>query len=463
MSTLRKMGAAAASTALALGTGFGAPTAAGGGTVLADASNCTLNNVGAAPSQQTPWEISTAGALTNWTGEPLTGAGVTVAVVDTGITNANKQIPVSGGAVLNGETSTGYAADDDGHGTMVASIIGARPVGDGESGMVGIAPGVKLLSMREAGCQATAGNTEDAMADAINEAVDKKADVINISQDGYDPDPKLHDAVVNAYDHGVVVVTSAGNQGDRDTTDNNGKDYGVNPPTYPASYQPYVLAVGAIDNYDSVPTFSEKGTTANPFVGVVAPGVQVEALLPSGKMVVDDGTSFAAPFVAAEAALIIQEYDWTHTSDRVAARAYEVMKIIEDTADGDGSYSLSAGWGEAQISYALTKVKASSTPSGDNQDLVSETASGGFGTVYGLPVKMYGAGPNKDGSASSAGTTGNRIVAKPYVAAASDKTAQSQQRWAYIALIIGLVTAAVTLGGAAVARDAARRRRTVEP
>lgn len=460
MSTLKKAGAAAASTALALGTGFAAPAAAGGGTVLADASNCTMNTVSAAANQDKPWEISTAGSLTNWTGEPLTGTGVTVAVVDTGIKDADKQLPVTGGAVLNGET--GYDADDDGHGTMVASIIGARQVGDGESGMVGIAPGVNLLSMREAGCQATAGNTEDAMADAINEAVSKKADVINISQDGYDPDQKLYDAVVNAYNHGVVVVTSAGNQGDRDTTDNNGKDYGVNPLTYPASYQPYVLAVGAIDAYDSVPTFSEKGTTANPFVGVVAPGVQVEALLPNGKLVVDDGTSFAAPYVAAEAALIIEEYDWTHKADRVAARAYEVMKIIEDTADGDGSYSLTSGWGEAQISYALTKVKASSTPGGDDQDLVSQTGTGAFGPVYGLPVKMYGAGPNKDGLASSAGATGNRIVAKPYVAAASDKTAQSQQRWAYIALIIGFVVAAVTLGGAAVARDAGRRRRAVE-
>ena len=458
MSTLKKVGAAAASTALALGTGFAAPAVAAGGTVLADASNCTLNNVTAASGEQTPWEISAAGALTNWSGEPLTGAGVKVAVVDTGIA-PGKQLSVGGGAVLNGETKTGDAADDDGHGTMVASIIGAKPAGDGESGMVGIAPGVELLSMREAGCQATAGNTEDAMAQAIDQAVAQDADVINISQDGYDPDATLRAAVVNAYNHGVVVVTSAGNQGDRDTTDSGGTEYGVNPPTYPASYQPYVLAVGAVDQYDSVPTFSEKGTSANPFVGVVAPGVGVEALLPSGKLAVDDGTSFAAPYVAAEAALIIQEYGWTHTSDRVAARAYEVMKIIEATADGEGSYSLSAGWGEAQISYALTKVKASSSPSGVDLSLVSGTAPGSFGPIYGLPVKMYGAGPNKDGAASSAGSTTDRIVAKPYVAAAADKTAQSQQRWAYIALIIGLVVAAVTLGGAAVARDTARRRR----
>jgi hypothetical protein len=299
------------------------------------------------------------------------------------------------------------------------------------------------------------------MAQAINQAVADGADVINISQDGYDPDDPLRAAVVNAYNHGVVVVTSAGNQGDRDTTDNSNTDYGVNPKTYPASYQPYVLAVGAIDDYDSVPTFSERGTSGHAYVGVVAPGVQTEALLPNGKLAVDDGTSFAAPYVAAEAALIIQEYHWTAKADRTAARAYEVQKIIEDTAEGDGSYSLSTGWGEADIKNAL-QAKASTNAALTHQGLVAETGSGTFGTVYGLPEKMYGAGPNSDGQASNLASAGSRVVARPYVAAVSDKTAQSQQRWAYIALVIAFVVAVVTLGGAAVARDTSRRRRAVQ-
>ena len=464
MSTLRKMGCAAASTVLALGTGFAVPGAAAaagaaataGETVLADASNCTTNNVSAAPNQDTPWEIGAAdlNQLKNWQGERMTGAGVTVAVVDTGIATIGDQLSAADGLVLNGENATGYRADDDGHGTMVASIIAAKASGS-DGGMQGIAPGVRLLSMREAGCQATAGNNENAMATAISKAVDMGADVINISQDGYDKDLSLYNAIVKAYDQGVVVVTSAGNQGDRDTTDSSGTDYGVNPVTYPAAYQPYVLAVGAVDEYDSVPTFSEKGTNAHPFVGVVAPGVGVEALLPSGKLAVDDGTSFAAPYVAAEAALIIQEYGWTH--ERVAARAYEVMKIIESTADGDGSYDLSSGWGPVDIRQALV-AKASSTATGFSTQLVSGDQPSDFGTVYGL-TKMYGAGPNADGPASSAAGTGSKLVARPYVAAASNKTAQEQRRGAYIALAVGLLVAVVTLGAAAVARDATRRRR----
>ncbi len=468
MSTLRKMGCAAASTALALGTGFALPgaqaaagaAAAAGATVLADTSTCTVNNISAAPNQDTPWEIGTAGLaqLVNSHGVRMTGAGVKVAVVDTGIGKADNQLSVSGGVVLNGETSTGYAADDDGHGTMVASIIAAKATGT-DGGMQGIAPGVTLLSMREAGCQATAGNNENAMATAINDAVDLGADVINISQDGYDSAPALYNAVLNAYDHGVIVVTSAGNQGDRDTTDSSGRDYGVNPLTYPAAYQPYVIAVGAVDEYESVPTFSEKGTTAHPFVGVVAPGVSVEALLPSGKLVVDDGTSFAAPYVAAEAALIIQEHGWA--GQDVPARAYEVMKIIESTADGAGAYNLSTGWGEVDIRQAL-QAPVSNSSSGPSDQLVSGTQSSDFGTVYGL-TKMYGAGPNADGPASSAAGSGSQIVARPYVAAVSNKTAQEQQRGAYIALAVGLLVAIVTLAGAAVARDAGRRRRALRP
>lgn len=453
MSAFRKTRNVTAATVLACGTGLGLglpATAAAAGTGLAASqasSNCTYANVTQNANQaQTPWEINVAdpGHLTDPQGDQLDGTGVKVAVVDTGI-QAMGQLIVSGGTVLNGET-TGPNADDDGHGTMVASIIGAQKAA-GVNGMQGIAPGVQLLSIREAGCNAASGqgNTEDSMADAINDAVNDGAMVINISQDGYDPDTKLADAVQNAYNQGVVIVTSAGNQGDRDTTDSNGTDYGVNPRTYPASY-PGVLAVGAVDQYGTVATFSETGSQKNSyFVGVVAPGVQVGGLLQNGKIATDDGTSFAAPYVAAEAALIIQEHHWTKKSDRTAARAYEVIKIIESSADGDGAYTPSLGWGEADIQAALSAQ-------------VSNSLGGPTGTVSGL-TPMLGVGPNADGPAQTAiSEQADKTIVKPYVATAGNHEAQNQQRWAYIALAAGLLTAVVALAAAAVARDTARRR-----
>ncbi|HET9169831.1 MAG TPA: S8 family serine peptidase [Actinospica sp.] len=449
MSAFRKTRFAAAAAALACGTGIGLPGTAAADTALAasqGSNNCTYANVSVNANQDnTPWEITAANAghLTDNNGNQLNGDGVRVAVIDTGIASQS-QLSVADGKVLNGET--GFNQDDDGHGTMVASIIGAQKAA-GVNGMQGIAPNVQLLSIREAGCNAPGGNTEDWMAQAIYAAVSENAEVINISQDGYEQDPKLSDAVQYAYQHGVVIVTSAGNQGDRDTTDNNGTDYGVNPRTYPASYQG-VLAVGAVDQYGTVATFSETGSQKNSyFVGVTAPGVGVGGLLPNGKIATDDGTSFAAPYVAAEAALVIEEHHWVGSGYRNAARAYDVIKIIEATADGDGAYSPSMGWGEADIQAALT-----ATVNGGSNALVPQGNA-----ISGL-TPMLGIGPNSDGQPAATTEQADRTVVKPYVAAAGNHEAENQQRWAYIALAAGLLTACVALAGAAVARDAARRR-----
>lgn len=446
MSAFRRVGFATAASALVLGTSFAVPQAA-----YADQNTCTTGAVGkVSDANQTPWEIANANIpqLVNTHGTPMTGSGVTVAVIDTGI-QAQHQLSVSSsnGEVLNGEGSD-FRADDDGHGTMVASIIAAHK----ESGnaMQGIAPGVTLLSYREAGCKApqnsTTANTETGMAKAIKDAVSAGADVINISQDGYEDEPALSAAVQAAYNKGVVIVASAGNQGDRDTTGGaNNTDYGVDPKTYPASYMPYVLAVGAVDQFGTVPTFSETGSAKNGYyIGVVAPGVSVEGLMPNGSMAVDDGTSFSAPYVAAEAALIIQEHGWAGSAHASPSRAYDVMKIIEATADGDGGYSSSLGWGQVNIQKALAATSSDQLyPPGSR--------------IPGL-TPLLGAGPNKDGDAVAAASGGSRTVVKPYVAAAADENAQHQQRWAYIALGAALLVAVVALAGSAVARDAARRR-----
>jgi membrane-anchored mycosin MYCP len=219
MTALRRTRYATTATALVFGSCLGLPASAlAGATVLADTSACTVNNVTRTSDQaDAPWEIAAVNpsSLTDPDGDPLTGAGVTVAVIDTGIEQQQQLSVDDKGTVYNGEPG-GDAVDDDGHGTMVASIIAAQK--SNADGMQGIAPGVSLMSVREAGCNATAGNKEGTMAQAVDYAVQQGADVINISQDGYDPDTSLLSAVESAYEAGVVVVTSAGNQGDRDTT-----------------------------------------------------------------------------------------------------------------------------------------------------------------------------------------------------------------------------------------------------
>ena len=456
MTGFRKTRHATTATALVLGSCLGLPGSAfAGATTLADTnSDCTVGQIQPIADQiDQPWEIAAAdpSSLTDAQGNQLTGAGVTVAVIDTGIAPL-PQLEVSKGEVLNGE-SGGYNADDDGHGTMVASIIAAQK--STANGMLGIAPGVTLMSVREAGCNATAGNTENSMATAIDYAVGHGAEVINISQDGYDPDPALLAAVQNAYNAGVVVVTAAGNQGERDTTDDNGTDYGVDPRTYPASYKPDVIAVGAVDQYGDVAPFSEFGSAKTTYyIGVTAPGESVGGLLPKGSIAIDDGTSFAAPYVAAEAALIMQEHGWANSADANSARAYDVMKIIYATAGGAGSYDAASGWGEADIQKALQ------TPLTANGSLVPDG-----GTIGGL-VTLRGPGPLADDQTAGTTTTAagkvGRPVVKPYVAAAVNQTAKNQQRWAYLALGAGLLVAVIALAAAAVARDTARRRNAAQ-
>src|SRR5579884_2023423 len=241
----------------------GSTLTASAGTTPADDSTCTKNDSKQPWPDQTatPWEISYAN--TQSSAQYGTGAGVKVAIIDTGIAGGNSQLSP---AIIGGQdfTKSGgvYKADVDGHGTFVASIIAAQPK-PGSNGMVGLAPGVSLLIYREAGCNVQGGNDERTMASAIDAAVAAHARVINISQAGYVPDDVLKAAIINAYQHNVLIVAAAGNYGNKDATDQNtNADYGVNPTTYPAAYVPYLLTVGASTSAACSRTARSTTTTA---------------------------------------------------------------------------------------------------------------------------------------------------------------------------------------------------------
>lgn len=400
----------------------GAAGSAGGGrTTVADDSSCTTKKdqaTLASDQSAKPWEISYAN--TRASSGRATGAGVTVAIIDTGIAGGDRQLAknVAGGQDF---TNSGgkYKVDVDGHGSMVASIIAAQP--SDKNGMVGIAPGVRLLIYREAGCNVSGGNDEATLAKAINAAVDAGAQVINISQDGYTANAALKAAVLNAYQKNVLIVASAGNYGNSQATDGN-TNYGVNPVMYPASYAPYLLAVGAASQDGSVAVFSETG----PYVGVTAPGANVGGIFPDGKVWYDNGTSFAAPYVAGVAALLIEK----HPSWQVGT----IIRVLEATAGGNGHWNPSQGWGEVDAAAAL---------SADPDHLTG----------------LFGAGPNADGPAA-AKPVQRGVAMVPQVNAAPAKTAVNQRKGAYIALGTAILIVIVAVGGMAIARDARRRRVT---
>ena len=268
------------------------------------------------------------------------GEGQTVALIDTGV-NPGPRLPRVRGI---GD----YVADSDGlhdcdvHGTLAAGIVAA--VDDGE-GVAGLAPEVEILSIRQAssvyrsvgGGDASEAATGDedtsdgvgtisTLARAVRAAADSGAGVLNISQVACVPagtllaDETLGAALRYAVvDRDMVVVVAAGNVGEACGQQNedgllpHGEAWaGLHTVATPAWYEGLVLTVGAVDESGEPVPFSLRG----PWVDVAAPGtdlvtVDAEAsriadriVHPDGSSTPIEGTSFAAPYVAATAALV---------------------------------------------------------------------------------------------------------------------------------------------------------------
>ncbi len=269
---------------------------------------------------------------------PVTrGAGVVVAVVDTGVDARTPQL--TGANVLPGaDVVSDGPADSDcyGHGTFVGGIIAAQPVAG--SGFAGIAPDATLLPIRVTvpDADGDAGRvTAASLSAGIRRAVDEGARVINVSASTSIPDAGLAEAVAYAAFRDVVVVASAAN----------GARTG-DPVTYPASY-PTVIAVGAVDAEGGRADFSQTG----PYLSLVGPGSDVVSIGPGGPgHWQGSGTSYAAPFVAGTAALV--------RAYRPDLRADQVKHRLEATATHPAVPlpDPALGWGTVNPVDAVTAV-----------------------------------------------------------------------------------------------------------
>ncbi|MFV2021201.1 type VII secretion-associated serine protease mycosin [Micromonospora sp. LOL_023] len=280
-----------------------------------------------------PWAQSWLGADRVW---PLTrGAGITVAVVDTGVAADSPQLR---GRVLPGVdlTSPGRPrADSDcfGHGTFIAGIISAAPV-DG-TGFHGVAPDARILPVRVA--NSMDDGTARLFAQGIRTAVDAGADIVNISASTTAPEQSLVAAIEYAEQRDVLVVAAAANSAGQGTQ-----------VAYPAAL-PTVLAVGAIDSTGTLAAFSQTGA----HLGLTAPGVEVVSVGPGGPgHWRGSGTSYAVPFVAGVAALV--------RAYRPDLSAAEVRHRLLATADHpavalpDSGY----GWGVVNSAAAVSATLA---------------------------------------------------------------------------------------------------------
>jgi len=222
------------------------------------------------------------------------GAGVTVAVIDTGIDGSHQDLA---GTVVGGSDFSGVGASDgqtpvgdgDEHGTLVGSLIAGRGHGAGD-GVIGVAPESELLSA-SVGFGVGTSSSDDQIADAVRWSVDNGADVINMSltRNTLDWPESWDDAFLYAMEKDVVVVAAAGNRGSGTTS--------VGAP----ATMPGVVTVAGVDrrgeaSFDA----SSQGIT----ISVSAPSEELVGAAPGDRYFEWAGTSGAAPLVSGVVALV---------------------------------------------------------------------------------------------------------------------------------------------------------------
>jgi membrane-anchored mycosin MYCP len=278
--------------------------------------------------KELPWAQQMLDLRRTW--QHSTGAGVTVAVVDDGVDADHPQLRRN---VLRGRDFFLVGAlpgnfSCDSHGTAAASIIAAQPA-DGV-GFRGAAPDSAILPVRITDRELNDDGEPTpidpgTVAQGIRWAADQGAQVINLSLSGYGDFKPMRDAVAYARSKDALLVAAAGNR--------QGEGGGPRK-SFPASYEG-VLGVGSID----IAGARSDGSQVGPYVDVVAPGEGVLAATRVAGHTYWTGTSFAAPFVAATAALV--RAAWPDlTAPEVAER---IVATADPARGGRGSPEYGAG------------------------------------------------------------------------------------------------------------------------
>lgn len=272
------------------------------------------NNSNAVPSAQVPWGIK---AIYNDQSLVATsgGDGVKVAVLDTGVNTAHKDLAANveqckDFTARNSTYVDGSCTDRNGHGTHVAGTVLANGGSDG-LGVYGVAPEADLWAYKVLG-NSGSGYSDD-IAAAIRHAADEANRtnsnvVINMSLGSSTKNTLIESAVDYAYSNGVLVVAAAGNSGP-----------GTNTIGYPGALV-NAIAVAALENRQENGTYrvSDYSSRGNPAtdgdyviqerdVELSAPGTSVESTWSNGGYNTISGTSMATPHVAGLAAKLWAE------------------------------------------------------------------------------------------------------------------------------------------------------------
>ncbi len=315
-----------------------------------------------------PWGVDRIDAERVWGGsEDATsvasgrnaGAGVKIAIIDTGIDLDHEDLNVVDGITIYGGTTGGD--DDYGHGTHCAGIAAA--LGNG-TGVIGVAPQAELYAVKVLNSSGS-GYWSDVI-EGIEWAVDHDVDIISMSLGSSSGSTFVKQACDNAYNAGVVVVAAAGNSGYsswRSTV------------VYPARYDS-AIAVAATDSSDNRASFSSTG----PEVELAAPGVSIYSTYYSNRYATMSGTSMATPHVTGVAALVIAS---GITDGNNNGRINDDVRLrLQETADDLGALGRDRRYG-----YGLVDADEAAIPA-DSLPTVTITAPGDGATVSGTAVTV---------------------------------------------------------------------------
>ncbi len=286
------------------------------------------------------WYLETIGAVSARQ-KGVTGKGVTVAVIDSGIQRNHPDFAqiniLPGYNAMVGALDVNDTEDNYGHGTMVSGVIAAQS--QNGTGIAGLASDVKILPIKITDSK---NLTISSLLAGLQKATELGCDIINMSLGGAVTNSntiaQINNVIDDAVEDGITVICAVGNSGGTQLC-------------YPAAAT-NAIGVGAINQDGTVASFSQKNTS----VLVTAPGSSIFTLNNQGDTVSFSGTSAATPVVTSMAALIKQiAPDYTPA---------QIKTLLTETAQrsDDEEYCTSYGYGVISVSHIMEALQAKVPP-----------------------------------------------------------------------------------------------------
>ncbi|TXN31595.1 S8 family serine peptidase [Lacisediminihabitans profunda] len=285
--------------------------------------------------------LSSYGITAAWS--TTKGAGVTVAVIDTGVDGSHQDLT---GTVVGGTDVSGVGSpdgqrpigEDPQHGTMVASLLAGHGHGV-DAGVIGVAPEAKILAV-SVGFGVGSTDSDDQIAKAVRWSVDHGASIINMSltRNTLDWPTSWDDAFLYAMKHDVIVVAAAGNRGSGTT------EVGA-----PATMPGVVVVAGVDRNGKASFDASSQGITLT----VSAPSEDLVGAGPGGGYFSWAGTSGATPLVSGLLALIRASHPGLDAGNVINRLTATATKAGDSIVYGSGLINA-----QAAVTATVPAVKA---------------------------------------------------------------------------------------------------------